>query len=667
MKHVQLTVLKNDVNAVVTYLGHHEVMHFGEPEAGALGANSKDETHTDFPRLKVLLDRLRPCAEFLGVPLPSEPAVGSSFPSSEEESLIEKICDTIDALAEKEKAAQKEKYHIEEAFNEAIAFSSLNAPLSDLDHLSYLTLRVGHLDPVIQPELKQRLENRAVVIPLGEEGSDRILAASSRKGRFALDSELKQCGFESIPIPEGYRGIPAELIGGLEERLSGITKDIEKIDDEKTQLRNNQQELLRHFASLLLTAIATEQLKSRFVSTSSIYMLSGWIPADMISRVAADLSELTGGRTAIRVYAPHEIPAVRDGGEKVPVSLKHGPFVRGFQGMVFSYGVPPYGTIDPTPLVAFFYTFLFGIMFGDVGHGFVLFLAGLLTLKRGPLRRFNSFSTPLIAVGAASMIMGLLAGSVFTNEELLVGPTMYISAALTGHPVDRILHILPLAEKGGSITKLFYLFGFTVGLGVIMNSLGLFINLFNCFRMKKYQAALFAKTGVAGLLFFWYALFIAIRCLLGGQFETYDYVGLAIPAFLIFIGPIVWRAITGKKPLMGHSLGEFIMEGVMEVWETASGYFSNTASFLRVGAFALSHAVLAYVVFFFTEEMIISMWAPIGYFWATVLMLIGNSIIIVLEGLVVAVQVMRLQYYEFFSKFFTERGVAFVPFRFRKS
>jgi V/A-type H+-transporting ATPase subunit I len=670
MKRVQMTVLKNDVDAVIEYLGCHEAMHFDEK------GNSTAESN-DLNRVKDQLEMLRSCAEFLGVKLPSGPETGNTLPNEEEKDRIEKLCLEIDALAQREMAAQQERTRTEETLIEAKAFSSLNAPFEDLDQLSFLTLRIGRIDPKAQPELKKRLAGRAAIIPLGGEGggasgsgasgSVRILAASSRKGRFALDSELKNCSFEPIAIPKGYTGIPAELVGGLEERIGNVTKDIEQIENEKMRLRNEHYATLRRFASMMLMALAAEQLKSQLVSTASIYILSGWVPADMIRRVALDLSKATSGRIAIRVFAPDEIPEVRDGDEKVPVFLKHGFFVRGFQRMVFSYGVPLYGTIDPTPIVAFFYTLLFGIMFGDVGHGFILLILGILTSKHGlkALASFRDFATPLIAVSISSMVMGLLAGSVFCDEELLTGPTMLITAAITGHPMDRVLHILPMAEKGGSVIKLFYFFGFTIGIGVIINSLGLFINIFNCFTLKKYQAAIFSKTGLAGLVFFWYALFIGLRCIFGGRFEWFDILGLAIPAFFIFFGSILWRCITGKKPaLEHHSLGEFIMEGFMEVWETASSYFSNTASFLRVGAFALSHAVLAYIVFYFCENFVHSL-GGLGYFPALVLMLIGNSLIIGLEGLVVSIQVLRLQYYEFFSKFFSERGVLFVPFRFR--
>jgi V/A-type H+-transporting ATPase subunit I len=360
---------------------------------------------------------------------------------------------------------------------------------------------------------------------------------------------------------------------------------------------------------------------------------------------------------------------VRDGEEKVPVSLQHGAFARGFEGVVFSYGAPLYGTIDPTPLVAIFFTLLFGIMFGDLGQGFVLLLAGLVTSKYGPrlFAKFRNYSTPLIAVGAASMVMGLLTGEIFTSENLLAVPTRAITGALTGNPVDRILTIMPLAEKGGSVKKLFYFFGFTIGIGVILNSVGLIINIINRCIVKKYEAAFFAKTGLAGLSLFWYAVFIALRCIFGGRFEWFDLVGILVPSFCIFFGPLIWRCIARERPVLQHGLITFIVEGFVEILETVSTYISSTVSFLRVGAFALSHAVLSYIVFRFTEELARSSGSPAGSISALLIMIFGNLVIIVLEGMIVAIQVVRLQYYEFFSKFFTETGVEFAPFRFRGS
>jgi V/A-type H+-transporting ATPase subunit I len=627
--------------------------------------NGKENETVNFIREQ--LDRLRTGAEFLGIALPDEPEQDPVLLTEDEQSQSMKLCDSVELLGRQEAAAWQEKRHIEETLNEAQAFSRLNAPFEELDQLSYLTLRLGRLDPSAQPRLMENMGDRAVIIPIGTDGN-RILAASSRKARFALDSELKKHSFEPIAIPEGYKGIPPELLQSLQWKLSAAEKTLAEINQKKEETSSAAASDFKRFTAGFLVGLSVERLKTHLVSTASIYLLSGWVAQDSLAGIASGLAALTGGKVAIQTYNPEELAEVRDGTQKVPVSLKHGSFVKGFEGVVFSYGAPLYGTIDPTPLVAVFFTLLFGVMFGDLGQGFVLLLAGLLASKYGiaKLSRFRKYASPLVSVGIASMVMGMLTGSVFTHENLLAAPTRAISAALTGHPVDRFLAIMPLAEHGGSIRKLFLFFAFTVGMGIVLISVGLAINIINNFIMKKYEQALFSKTGLSGLFLMWYALFVVQRCVFGGSFQWFDIAGLLLPCFCIFFGPLLWRCLTRQRPFLEHGFAVFVMEGFVEILETISSYIANIVSFLRVGAFALSHAVLSYIVFRFSEEIVNWNSGPAGSLSALLLMIFGNAVIIVLEGMIVAIQVIRLQYYEFFSKFFTETGMEFSPFRFGK-
>jgi V/A-type H+-transporting ATPase subunit I len=147
------------------------------------------------------------------------------------------------------------------------------------------------------------------------------------------------------------------------------------------------------------------------------------------------------------------------------------------------------------------------------------------------------------------------------------------------------------------------------------------------------------------------------------SFRFYDAMGLLIPVLGIFFGPALWRFFSGKRPVFAEGPVIFMVEGFVEIIEIISTNISNTVSFLRVGAFALSHSVLAFIVFKFSEDLAA---LPVGVLLSIFILVCGNLIIIVLEGMIVAIQVLRLQYYEFFSKFFTETGVKFSPFRFRK-
>jgi V/A-type H+-transporting ATPase subunit I len=666
MKRVELSVLDRDVDGVIEYLGRRAVMHFPRDE----GDTVPEERHSgEASAIQENLEKLRGAAVYLALEIPREPDESSVLPGPDETTLTEKICERVALLRRRENETLTEKKKVEDALVEANAFANLNAPFADLDQLSYLTLRIGRLGSDKLEDLRNSLADRAVVIPLGTGGNDdRILAAASRKGRFVLDSELKKQDFVPITVPEGYKGVPTELLSGLKTRLEGMEKDLKSLEADKRAAKAEYGPAIRTLQGSFLMAAITEDLKSKLISTKSVYVLSGWVPADSMNALVEDLEALTQGRVAVRSFDPNEIPEVRDGAAKVPVALGHGAFVKGFEGVVFSYGAPLYGAIDPTPLVAFFFTVLFGIMFGDVGQGFVLLAAGLLTGRRGvkALSKFRGYSTPLIAVGISSMIMGLLNGELFASEGFFVRPTRALTGFLTGRPVDRILTLMPLAEKGGSVTKLFYFFGFTIGVGIIFNSIGLLVNIVNQWSMKKYERALFAKTGAAGLALFWYAIFIAVRCVRGGGFSWFDAAGLALPAFCIFFGPALWRLFAGEKPVLEHGLMVFIMEGFVEILETVSTYISNTVSFLRVGAFALSHAVLSFIIFKLSE-MVMEAAGGIGGSAAFLLvMLFGNAVIILLEGMIVAIQVVRLQYYEFFSKFFTDTGVEFSPFRYRR-
>ena len=668
MKECELTVLSRDIDAVIEFLGRRALMQL------IGGSDSSHDPAADgvvYRRIRENLEKLSSAAVWLDVPLPAEPEESSSYPGGDEEAFVILLTRRISALKSRENELSEEKQKTEETLNEARAFASLETTFSDLEQVSYLTLRIGRLEREQQDELRRKLLNQVIIVPLGED--DRILAATSRNGRFVLDLELKKAGFVPSVIPEGYKGIPSELLSGLENKIGETARELEDIRLQKEKFRQEYGAKLRSVTASYLMADMAEQLKARTAVTEHVYFLSGWVPADKVRVLVEGLEKLTEGRVAVRTYKPEELGRVKDGREKVPVSLDHGIFTRSFRSLVFSYGAPLYGTIDPTPLVAFFFTILFGVMFGDLGQGLVLFSFGFLTGKHGPafLSGLRKFSGPLMAVGIASMIMGCLNGEFFTNAKILNGPTRALTGFLTGRPVDRILVIMPLPEKGGSVNQLFYFFGFTISLGVLLNLIGLIVNTINHFLQKKYENALFGKSGLAGILLFCYALFIALRfgaSMLKPErfyfdFHWFDMAVLTIPLLGIFMGSALWRLVSGERPVFAKGFAVFITEGFVETLEAVSTQISNTVSFLRVGAFALAHAVLAYIVFRFSEEV---SEVAAGTALSFLIMIFGNLVVIFLKGLIVAIQVVRLQYYEFFSKFFTETGVVFSPFRFRQ-
>jgi len=679
MKSVSLTVLSRDVDRVLEFLGKEGLFQPSLPgeeaseasETADLAAPQPSGPATDrataesgrdlMVRATSSLARVRELASYLSIALPPEPGSAARLPTGDDDALLDAIGARVEALRLKELGLQEDRRKTEDALTEAQAFAHLDAPFAELEKLSYLTLRLGRVEARRREELSESLGERAVLVPLGD--GDRILAASSRKGRFALDSELKKTGFEPIEVPEGFTGVPAVMLEGLKARIAETDAALSDLSRAKEAAAAEFKPPLERLSESYAMAVAVETLKGRLESTASAFALQGWVIAERVPSLVEELERLTDGRVAVTSFDPDEVPEVQRGEEKVPVSLEHGRFVGGFERVVFSYGAPLYGTIDPTPFVAVSFTVLFGLMFGDLGQGFVLFLLGLLAAqKRIPFfPRFSRFSPALTAVGVSSMIVGLLDGEVFSNESLLIRPTRAITGFLTGIPVDRVLHLMP--EKG-SLEKLFAFFGFTIGVGVVLNTVGLVINIANLCSLKRWEKAFFSKTGLSGALLFWYAIFLAVRLILGGSFSWFDWAGLGLPAAALFFGPALWRFFGGHRPVLEHGTMAYVMEGLVEILESTSYYLSNTVSFLRVGAFALSHAVLSFIVFTLGE--LVAERAPAGPLFAFFVLVFGNAVIILLEGLIVAIQTIRLQYYEFFSKFFTETGVEFAPFRFRK-
>jgi V/A-type H+-transporting ATPase subunit I len=650
MKLVELMILHQDIDRVLESLGKHANFQIQNQED-----YSSDLQHN---QCRETLEKLQFCRKYLALSDPDEYSPITSIPSDADFDEASRLVSAVDKLHKREVETAEHRKRILDAYDEARAFANLKVAYSELDQLTFLTFRIGRIDPSFFEELKFSVGERAVIVSLGEDNS-RILAAASKKGRFALDTELKKFGFSALEIPAGFKGVPDEVLEGLKKQADEAEASVKGFAAERADYAAaHRHEILRCLQTFSLGAQVT-QVRQHLESTQSVYRIMGWIASAETPTLMNDLDELTEGRIAIRVYAPNEVPSIKTGKEKVPVQYNHGAFVKSFERMVFSYGAPLYGTIDPTPVVAVFFTLLFGIMFGDVGQGFVFFLLGLFLVggRIGKLKKWQHFGPILVMIGCTSMIMGLLEGDFFANTEILI-PFGRWATGLFGEPKDRILELMPSREAMG---KLAVFFGFTLVIGFIINSIGLVINITNQFLLGRPSKAIFSKTGICGTAFFWYVVYAGCRiAFTGGKIHWYDILCVVIPLTGIFFAEPLSRLMDGHRPILENGIFAAFIEGIVEILEVVSTNISNSISFLRVGAFALSHAVLSFIVFTLSD-LVGGSFSAGGF----AVGLIGNIVIILLEGLIVTIQVVRLQYYEFFSKFFTETGKEFKPFRFK--
>lgn len=648
MKLLELVILKGDINIVLEYLGKsgNFQMYKKEDNSQPVANSYKDK----FDQLKVV-------AKYLGIVTDSITLDNdASFPTSEELKEVDEITSTVTGMDHSLAELDTLLENAVSAYNEASAFSKLNLPYKEIDSLTFLTIRIGRIPPKSIDSLRFAVGSRALIIPISEDGC-KIVAASSKKGRFALDSELKKIDFVPIEINKNFKGMPSDVLDALTENIKEKREEIKKLKSKISSYANEKKEKIILLLKKMSLAYQVFHAKYSLDEAQEVYRLRGWVSSYNITTIANDLRTLTQERIAIQTYEPFEIPEVKDGDLKVPVHYKHNPFVRSFERMVFSYGIPLYGTVDPTPIVAVFFTLLFGIMFGDAGQGAVILLVGLFLCFSNAkiLKDWKRFSYVFIAMGSSSIVMGFLTGEVFTNSTLLIPLTRRITS-LFGSPKDHILHLMP---EQGAINKLMYFFAFTLFIGFIINSLGIVINIINNIRLKRIEKAILGKFSLVGLIFFWYVVLLVLRLMfMDGKTHIIDAIVISLCILLVFFEHPIIRIVQKEKPILENGLFASVIQGFVEVLELLSTFISNSVSFLRVGAFALSHAVLSYIVFTLTDLVG-------GYLSLGILVSIfGNLIIILLESLIVTIQVIRLQYYEFFSKFFTETGVEFTPFKF---
>ena len=291
------------------------------------------------------------------------------------------------------------------------------------------------------------------------------------------------------------------------------------------------------------------------------------------------------------------------------------------------YGLPSYNEIDPTPIVALTYILMFGIMFGDAGQGLVMAIGGFLLYK------FKKVDLAAIIgmVGVSSTVFGLLYGSVFGFEDV-------IQKTVLIRPMDNIMTMLISA----------------VAFGVVIIVMAMLVNLANAIKQKNVGKLLFSQNGIAGMLFYLAVIFGVVMMLFKRNVFTvvYNIIFIVIPLVLIMFQSPLSRLIEKKKKLFDGSKGEFILENIFELFDIVLSFITNTISFVRVGAFALNHVGMMSVVFIFAKMA--------SGATSTVVIIIGNIIVMGLEGLIVGIQVLRLEYYEMFSRYFEGGGKEFV-------
>ena len=340
MKRIELSVLESDLEPVLKYVGRRALMQFTLTEAAH---RDKDRARRDSDSVKqaeAWCKKIAVAADFLQVELSAEPEENSEPVDAAVEAAIHQITGTVAELEQKCYDLNLEKERYTNMLDSYGPLQKLVPKLQALGQLNFVNLKVGQLGKGSAEELQKTVGTRAVIMPL-EEGSNEVLAVSSKKGRFALDSGLRESGFSAEELPKlAAADANLESVTALSQQLSEIEAEEAALTSERKRLAQVYGGSLNQLYGAALMSRTVEDLRTRLVATKNAYLLSGWIPADLLLPFANTIMELTGGRAGLISYEPFENPDVQSGREFIPISYKHGRLARVFEPVVASYGTP---------------------------------------------------------------------------------------------------------------------------------------------------------------------------------------------------------------------------------------------------------------------------------------------------------------------------------------
>ncbi|MEU8123866.1 V-type ATPase 116kDa subunit family protein [Spirillospora sp. NPDC049024] len=421
---------------------------------------------------------------------------------------------------------------------------------------------------------------------------------------------------EPGPRPHGRPGGAARPLpgaGGLEPAVLPFAPDPRRLAE------RNRPDLVEGEAQVRERADAA-------VRKGQVAAVVGWMPRAAHAALAARLAEV--GAALVRLPHPRGVEApTLLAGEDRRDSLR-GSLVP----LVATYGPVPYADLDPTPLASAAYVLMFGIMFGDAGHGLML-VAAAAALAAGwprPPARWRRAWPFVLGAGAAATAFGVLYGEFFGPTGVV--PRLWLS------PLDSPVELMV----------------FAVGLGTALLAGAYALGIVNRWREGGWSAALYEPSGISGA-----SVLLGLGALAAGFYFHRPIVTVA-GGGLAVLGLVL--AFTGFLARAGGG-GTGAVEAVVELFDLVVRLGANVVSFARLAAFGLTHAALAAVVWTRTAAL----WRHGGVMpvLAVVLFVLGTAVTFALEALVAGVQALRLEYYELFSRLFNAQGRPFRPWHIR--
>lgn len=642
MMRLRAVVLLRDERAVLRGLGELGAVQIVRTPAGPDTAPlAPPDRAPERARCEALRVRMAELRRQLDLPPPPDVRSGIKILTlAEIEEALLLLEQQSRALTGRRDALQQQWGQVAALVGQMTAYRGVEIPFDELGESTFLHFAIGRLPAGKLDALREKTDENVLLLPLpGDADSQALVAVTSRKGRYALDTALEQSGFrrETLPVPAGRT--PALIADEGRKEQERLAAELKEAQAGLSALSASAAPVLEEMERAVDVELRLLAAQESFPHTTATVLMTGWVPAAELPAVEEQLKRLTGGRCVIESTAPDDVP---DG--EIPVLLRHPRLLRPFELLTTGYGVPGYREVEPTLFVAITFVLMFGMMFGDLGHGAVLLLGGLAARLAGSARKLRDMGLLVMLAGASSMVFGWIYGSFFGLEP-------FKKYALWRDPLDGD----PLSLMRAA-----------VGVGILIVSLGLVLNMINRFRRRDFAGGFLDRFGVAGALFYWGVLALLLKYAAlkkHGLSNLALLLAVVLPLTVWVLKEPVLYALKSRRGQAGAPGGRFfevVMESCVEAFEAVLGYMANTISFVRLAAYAMSHAAILMATFVLAAEVK----KTAGGDAASVLVIIaGNLLAILLEGIIASVQALRLEYYEFFSKFFSGDGRAFMPFR----
>ena len=540
-------------------------------------------------------------------------------------------------LTEQKNELLAQRAALQESMDKVVPFSGLNYDVRRILGFQYIKFRFGRISREYYEKFSAYVYDTidTILFKCKEDAQYIwIVYFVPEKLEDKIDAIYASMHFERMFLPDEYDGTPTQAGHNLEDQIRELEAKILQVDQDIVAAINSRKDDLIASYQRISTFSTNFDVRKLAACTKhadhTFYILCGWMTEQDARSFQKEIEN--DDNTFCIIEDDHANIM-----SKPPTKMKNPGLFKPFELYVEMYGLPSYNEIDPTILIGLTYSFLFGFMFGDAGQGLCLLIGGFLLYRFKKVRLAGIIS----CCGVFSTIFGLLFGSVFGFEDLIPAMWLRPSEAMTNLPF---------------IGKLNTVFVVAVGLGMLIILMCMVLNIVNSLRSHDTEKVYFDTNGVAGLVFY-FALACTIVLYMSGKAlpaTVILVVMFVVPLFVMFFKEPLTAIVEKKAEKIEGGVGMFITQGLFELFEVLLSYFSNTLSFVRVGAFAVSHAAMMQVVLMLAG-------AEAGSpNWAVVIG--GNLFVCGMEGLIVGIQVLRLEYYELFSRFYRGSGRAFKPY-----